>query len=332
MRASMLALLRLRSVQIVIVVWVASVAFVALSVQMLPFDWPAMPNMSIGFQLISAHIQMLWVFLLIGVTLLVTRRRAVIDLSARAPASAVNRAELFFLVAYAVLAQLVGLGLGRVFGVFPISFHLPGTVFGITAPVSPTDVYAWVAYNFVVYALIPYVAFRARGYSNQALNLTSADRRGDLLLIVVILVLESAFELAFAHGIFKLDGRQLLVGAPATLLIYFLGTSLPTMVFIYAILLPRYMKLTGSVVTTAILGGVTYAALHFFEAWTLWNSSTSIALSLIFLMFQYFGPGMVKSVLTIRTGNAWVHLWSYHSVAPHVLLDTPLIVKIFRIP
>jgi hypothetical protein len=97
------------------------------------------------------------------------------------------------------------------------------------------------------------------------------------------------------------------------------------------ILLPRYLKLTGSIVDTVILGGVTYAALHLFEAWTLWDSPKNVALSLIFLMFQYFGPGMVKSVLTIRTGNAWVHVWSYHSIAPHVWLDTPLIVKIFKI-
>jgi hypothetical protein len=42
----------------------------------------------------------------------------------------------------------------------------------------------------------------------------------------------------------------------------------------------------------------------------------------IFLFLQYFGPGLIKSVLTLRTGNAWVHLWAYHAVAPHVTLDT----------
>ena len=38
-----------------------------------------------------------------------------IDLAARAPALAVNRAELLCLVAYAVVAQLIGLGLGYFF-------------------------------------------------------------------------------------------------------------------------------------------------------------------------------------------------------------------------
>jgi hypothetical protein len=287
--------------------------------------------MSTGSQLLSANVQILWVLLLIGVAIIVSRRRTVIDLATRAPESATNRMELLFLVGYAILAQVIGLGLGRLIGTYPISLHLPGSVFGITSNVSPADVCAWAVYNFVVYAVIPYAIFRARGYSNEALSLKSANRRQDLLLIAVILVLESAFELIFEHGIFKLSGHQLLVGAPATFIVYFFGTSLPIMVFIYAILLPRFLKLTRSVVTTVILGGVTYAVLHLFEAWTLWNSPKNVILSLSFLMFQYFGPGMVKAVLTIRSGNAWVHVWSYHSVAPHVLLDTPLIVKSFKL-
>jgi hypothetical protein len=54
-------------------------------------------------------------------------------------------------------------------------------------------------------------------------------------------------------------------------------------------------------------------------------------LLLLFVLFQYFGPGMMKSVLTLRTGNAWVHALSYHAFAPHVIVDTPLVVKIFGI-
>ena len=46
---------------------------------------------------------------------------------------------------------------------------------------------------------------------------------------------------------------------------------------------------------------------------------------------QYFGPGMIKTFLTLRTGNAWVHVWAYRAFAPHVIFDTPLISKIFQI-
>jgi hypothetical protein len=80
-----------------------------------------------------------------------------------------------------------------------------------------------------------------------------------------------------------------------------------------------------------ILGGLTYAALHLFDAWAVYDSAAATALSVIFLFFQYFGPGMVKSVLTLRTGNAWVHVWAYHAIAPHVTLDTVHIVHTLRL-
>ena len=103
------------------------------------------------------------------------------------------------------------------------------------------------------------------------------------------------------------------------------------MIFIYCILLPRYLKVTNSVPLTIILGGLSYAVLHLGDSWTNYGSVASGLLSVIILLTQYFGPGMVKSVLTMRTGNAWVHVWAYHAIAPHVLIDTPTVVEIFQI-
>jgi hypothetical protein len=40
---------------------------------------------------------------------------------------------------------------------------------------------------------------------------------------------------------------------------------------------------------------------------------------------------MVKTVITVRTGNAWVHAIGYHAIAPHMLIDTPSIANAFRI-
>src|SRR5215469_17740355 len=50
-----------------------------------------------------------------------------------------------------------------------------------------------------------------------------------------------------------------------------------------------------------------------------------------FCRHHVFGPGLIKSYLTLRTGNACVHLWAYHAIAPHVISDTPVVVKIFGI-
>ena len=99
----------------------------------------------------------------------------------------------------------------------------------------------------------------------------------------------------------------------------FFGTVLPIMIFIYCILLPRYLKWTNSVALTIILGGLSYAAVHVGDSWTNYGSLSTGVLSIIVVFIQYFGPGMVKSVLTLRTGNAWVHAWAYHAIDPHVL-------------
>ena len=121
------------------------------------------------------------------------------------------------------------------------------------------------------------------------------------------------------------------LGLPLAFALYFVGTVLPAMIFVYAILVPRFLRLSGSTATTVILGGVTYTVMHLWDAWTVFGSATGAALSLAFLFLTYFGPGMMKTVLTVRTGNAWVHVWAYHALAPHTLHDTPLIVRVFRI-
>ncbi len=58
---------------------------------------------------------------------------------------------------------------------------------------------------------------------------------------------------------------------------------------------------------------------------------TNGILTLIFVFLQFSFPGLIKSFLTSRTGNAWVHLWAYHAIAPHVTVDTPHIVRVFGI-
>jgi hypothetical protein len=330
-------LARERSVQAAAVLWVAcSLAVVPLvrwsdSKGTLPFQRPAMHGVPITAQVIAATVQLLFVFVLMVLTWLLTRRRQIPDMAARAPAAATARREVLALWVWGAACLGAGQLIGRWLFGEGIGLHLNGSLFGATRLQTPREVWFWALYNLICYAVVPLLACRLRGYSREALNLKSANPRNDALVVVVILAVEAAGELAMNGGLLRLSGHQVLAGGALSFLLHLLGTGLPVMVFIYSILLPRYLKLTGSVPSTLLLGAASYVALHVCESWTVYDSPGHALLSLIFVVLTFTGPGLIKSYLTLRTGNAWVHLWAYHAIAPHVTMDTPLIVKVFQI-
>jgi hypothetical protein len=317
--------------QIATVLWIAAtLAVLLLAGGVLPFDRPALAGMPVVQQIIFPSLGLVEIFVLMAVVYALTARRAIPDLAARAPARALAARETALLLGYAALGQVGGWIVGPALGYRPFSFHIAGTLVGCSVPPSAGEVWTWAIYNFVVFAVVPYLWFRAR-YSATQLNLRSTNRGNDVLVIVVVAVIEGVVELSAFPGIFQMTARQLLIAAPLSFFVFFIGTVLPTMVLIYAILVPRYLKLTGSFATTVLLGGLTYAAMHLVEGWSVFATPRDVALSLLFVVLQYFGPGMIKTFITLRTGNAWVHAIGYHAVAPHVIVDAPLIAKVFGI-
>jgi hypothetical protein len=331
-RAGLGGLLRRRSVRIAATGWAVANVWVGITADAtLPFDWPALAGRSVVGRLVDVNLAMLQVLLLMGVVVVLTRRRTVPDLADRAPERSVAQRETLLLLGYGVIGLGGGFLLARLFGWHAFGLHLVGTLYGTHQHVLPAEAIAWASYNLLVYAVVPLVFFRRR-YSAGALNLKSADRHGDTVLIVAVLAIESLFQvLVLRPGLLDLNSRQLLLGATVTFVLYLAGAVLPAMVFIYAILVPRYLRLTGSTASTVILGGLTYTLLHIWDAWTVFTSPGNAVLSVIFLVFTYFGPGMIKTVLTVRTGNAWVHVWAYHAFAPHTVFETTHMVEVFHI-
>lgn len=265
----------------------------------------------------------------IGLVAWLTRRRPWPELGQRAPEKSVARRELIGLWVYAALVLVVGRVVGLHFFGEGIALHLNGSLVGATRVQSPAEVYTWAAFNGVLLALVPYVAFRMRGYSNEELNLRSANLRNDTLVIVVVLAIGIALDLT-GPNIFQLTRHQQIVGGLLSFILHMFGTDLPIMIFIYSILVPRYARLCSSM-TAFLLGAASYPAMHIFESWTQYDSLAHGTLSVILVFVTFFPPGLMKSFLTIRTGNAWVHLWAFHAISPHVTVDTRLIVKDFRI-
>jgi hypothetical protein len=299
--------------------WIGlNIAALALSGGVLPFDRPALARLGFAAQMAFPTLGLLEIFILMGVVYFLTRKRAVPDLASRAPARSRAAGETVGVLAYAMLGQAGGWLLGPALGFRAFSFHLAGTLVGCTTLPSAEETMVWAAYNFVVFAAVPYLTFRRR-YTNEALSLTSSNRANDLLVIVVVLAIESASELSAFPGLFSLNRHQLLIAAPLAFLLFGIGTVLPTMVLIY------------SITATVLMGGATYALMHLVEGWSVFRTPGEAALSLIFVFLTYQGPGMFKSFVTLRTGNAWVHAIAYHAIAPHTIVDAPLVAKAFAI-
>jgi hypothetical protein len=259
-----------------------------------------------------------------------TCRRVPVDMAARAPEISRSWAETLAVLGYSILGEIGGWIVGPALGYRPFSFHLAGSMVGCSTLPTPGEALVWASYNFVVFAVAPYLYFR-RLHTDRNLNLISIDTRNDRRVIVVVLTVESVIQLAAMPWIFQMTLPAFLMAAPIAFVVFLFGTVLPTMVLIYAILLPRYLRLTRSPALTVILGGLTYALMHLVEGWSSLGTPHHLALSVIFVFISYTGPGMFKSFVTLRTGNAWVHAIGYHAIAPHVIIDTPLVASIFRI-
>ena len=314
-----------------VIAWVTlNVAALVLAGGYLPFDRPALASLPFAVQMAFPTVGMIQIFALMGLVWWLTRRRAPVDMAARAPEKKRAAWETAGLLAYAMLAQAGGWLVGPALGYRPFSFHLAGTLVGCSTLSSPGEAITWCVYNFIVFAVIPYVWFRRR-YSNLQLNLKSVARMSDAAVILVVGVVEAATEFLTFPGVTRLSPHALMLAAPLSFGLFFFGTVLPTMVLIYSILLPRYMRLTGSITATVILGGLTYAVMHLVEGWSSFANPRDTALSLIFVFLTYTSPGMFKAYFTLRTGNAWAHAIGYHAFAPHVVVDTPMIAHVFGI-
>lgn len=253
-----------------------------------------------------------------------TRKRTPIDVDQRLNGTSRSLVEVAGLWAYAAVGIAVAASLGY-------GLHAEGAVYGPIEDVARADLIGWAMFNITVFALVPYAGFRALGYSNRDLGLRSTNLRGDAVLIAIVLAIEAAQELSVFTGIFDLSLRQVMLGMPLAFVIFLAGTGLPIMIPIFSILVPRYRQLTGSTTAATILGGLSYAAFHVTEYWTAFDTFPLGVVSIVLVFSQFTGPGMIKSLLTLRTGNAWVHVWAYHSIVPHVTIDTPTVVDAFEI-
>jgi hypothetical protein len=60
---------------------------------------------------------------------------------------------------------------------------------------SPREVWTWALYILALLAVVPYVVFRAKGCSREALNLKSSNTRNDALVVIVVMAIGVTLDL-----------------------------------------------------------------------------------------------------------------------------------------
>lgn len=314
------------------VVWIFAVCIVLANVVLLILGQDSLAVSLAGETGASNVFLFLGTGLFYGIMLFVvhlfTRKRQRPQFAAEQLSKQVALLETVWLWVYALIALGV-LGLG-----FKLGLHLPGTIFAPDTKVALGQTLLWASVNFILFAVVPYAIFRARGYSNADLALRSLNIRADVILIAGVLIIESLgewFGIPDGFRFFSMSPSQIALGGSLTLILHIVGTGIPIMIFIQSILVPRYLRLTNSVTTSVILGGLSYATFHLFEFWVVYGSVEAAIISIIFVYLQFTGAGMIKAFMTLRSGNAWTHLWGYHVIAPHLWMDAALIVTAFGI-
>jgi hypothetical protein len=323
-------LVRQPSLWIALVAWcLITAAAILLCRNGVPLDRPELATVAPVTDVLNNSIGLFLIILLVAIVSFLARHRPLPNLADRAPERGIALHETLAMWIYGAVVLFAGRIIGQHYFGEGLAMHLNGCLFGATRVQSPAAVYTWAAYNGIFLALLPYLIFRWRGYSRQALNLRSANGRNDALIIAVVMLIGCAYELA-GPNIFQLTPHQQLVGGVLSLVLHLCGTDLPIMIFIYAILLPRYARLFSPLVAF-LAGAVSYPLMHVFESWTRYDSLYHAVVSVTFVLLTFFPAGVMKSFLTFRTGNAWVHMWAFHAITPHVMVDTRLIVHDFNI-
>jgi hypothetical protein len=179
---------------------------------------------------------------------------------------------------------------------------------------------AWAAYNFLALAAAPYLWFRYRlGYSPASMLLRFPRPRVWVPYFLVIGTLGFVFAITPEFTSTPLSAHAL------TLVLFTLGSFVPIAITTQALLAPRLAHLSGSWVTGAVLSAVAYGALNITEAFLAWGSTPQVLLSLAWFMQVAFW-GLVKAITTLRTGNAWLHIATTHTIH---LVEAPAVASTF---
>ncbi|MEM7115301.1 MAG: hypothetical protein AAF614_22865 [Chloroflexota bacterium] len=251
---------------------------------------------------------------------LITRNRPLPNFIARSPERDRAIQDLIIFGVY-YFAAIVGLAS------FGITYH-PPDVFAGDSSFGAQEMINWMTINFIFYGIIPYLFFRWRGSSNADLGLAGNNWTLDIWPLIAIGSIDAFFAIT-TRGFLSLTPSQMASAVPLTLIMYGLGAGIPIVIMTQAIVAPRIMKLTNSPITTVIVLTFTYAMFSSTDGGVVFESGGHAFYVILFWVTRNIGPGLVKAMLTIRTGNSWLHMIAFHVVSFHMWADAPTVAFLF---
>ncbi len=173
-----------------------------------------------------------------------------------------------------------------------------------------SSVILWAGFYFCFVALVPFLFFTFwRGYTYKSLLLSFPEPKRWIPYAFLTAVISIGGFVSPAYFELPLWGHLL------TFILFSLGTFIPVMILIQSLLAPRLAILTQSWINGSVLAGLTYGLYHSREFYLEWDSVSQIVVSLAWIMQLAFF-GVLKGVSTLRTGNAWIHIFNTH--LPHL--------------
>lgn len=228
--------------------------------------------------------------------------------------------EALALLAY----MLVMMGIGSLLGVRThIAFvALDESTRFIWDQQTPGSVLMWVGYNFVVYAVVPFLVFsRVRGYSRASMLLRFPRPRVWVPFAVIVGLVGFLPVVNPDYWTAPLSAHLLTLGLMTV------GTILPVMIMTQSLIAPRLAVVFRSWVTGAVMAGLVYALFNVNEFFLQWGSPSETLLSLAWVVQVAFW-GVVKGLVTLRTGSAWLHIFVTHTIH---LAEAPAVARVFSL-
>lgn len=178
--------------------------------------------------------------------------------------------------------------------------------------------------------MTPYLWLRSRGSTDTDLGLRGNKWRLDWKLVAVVGGIDLILAIAFSDYL-DLDPDQMVLATLLTFLLFGLGAGIPVVMLTQAVVAPRVYAITGSHISAGVACVIAYASFSSTDQGLVYDGAGHAILSFLFITVANFGLGLVKGMLTVRTGNVWLHFIAYHVVSFHIWADAPLVARVFEL-